>query len=144
MFEECELPETVKVVDFVPYGWLFPRAACVVQTGGAGTTAWSLRSGVPGVYLPHISHQFSFARFAEIQGCGKVIERGQLSGERLSEALSEVLLDGSYAEAARETGELIRRDKGAERARLLIERWHARLVESAQDVEVINRPEAAA
>jgi sterol 3beta-glucosyltransferase len=129
LFEDRKLPPAVKTVEFVPYGWLFPRAACVVQTGGAGTTAWALRSGVPGVYVPHISHQFSYARFAERQGCGRVIERRQLSAQRLGEAVSEVLGDKSYRDAARRAGKLIRREGGAARARQLIERWHDKLAE---------------
>jgi UDP:flavonoid glycosyltransferase YjiC (YdhE family) len=139
LFEGRALPETVKAVDFVPYGWLFPRSACVVQTGGAGTTAWSLRSGVPGVYLPHISHQFSYARFAEMHGCGKVIRRDELTAERLTEAVSEVLRESSYANTARETGELIRLDSGAEEARLLIEHWYSRLGEPVQPVDSIDQ-----
>ncbi|HWO25355.1 MAG TPA: hypothetical protein VNO30_41730 [Kofleriaceae bacterium] len=41
--------DRVLVLDEVPHAWLFPRAACVVHACGAGTTAATLRVGVPAV-----------------------------------------------------------------------------------------------
>ncbi len=46
-------PPHVRFASFIPHPWLFPRAACVVHGGGAGTTAAVLRAGVPSVFVPH-------------------------------------------------------------------------------------------
>lgn len=41
------LGETLFVVDSVPHWWLFPRCCAAVFHGGAGTTASSLKAGIP-------------------------------------------------------------------------------------------------
>ena len=59
----------LKVVDFVPHHWLFPKAACVVHAGGSGTTAATLRAGVPSVVVPHILDQFVWGGLLRDCGC---------------------------------------------------------------------------
>ncbi|MCI0391360.1 MAG: glycosyltransferase [Acidobacteria bacterium] len=132
LFEGREAPEGVKVVDFVPYNWLFPRAACVAQAGGAGTTAWAIQAGTPSVFIPHIHYQFSFAKFAEAIGSGVVIPRSELNAARLREAITEVLTNPGYREAARAAGAQIRAEGGVRLARELIERWFHSLPRRAQ------------
>src|SRR6185437_316383 len=43
-----------KVIGEVNHAALFPRLAAVVHHGGAGTTATTLRAGVPQVIVPHM------------------------------------------------------------------------------------------
>ncbi len=50
-------PESVYMVDSVPFSWLFPRMATVVHHGGAGTTALGLRAGVPSIIIPFFADQ---------------------------------------------------------------------------------------
>ena len=49
---KADLPDTVFMVDSIPFAWLFPRVAAVVRHGGAGTTAAGLRAGVPSIMIP--------------------------------------------------------------------------------------------
>jgi len=67
-------PEGVEAVAEADYDWLFPRAACVVHHGGAGTVAAVLRAGRPSVLLPQVSAQEDFAR---------VLMRERLAGDVL-------------------------------------------------------------
>jgi hypothetical protein len=52
----------VLVVDDEPHGPLFPRVAVVVHHGGAGTTAATLRAGVPSVCVPFTADQPFWAK----------------------------------------------------------------------------------
>jgi len=47
-------PPTVHHVGSVLHSWLFKHVNCVVHHGGFGTTAATLRAGVPAVVIPHI------------------------------------------------------------------------------------------
>ena len=51
------LPESVFKMDYAPYGWLFPRMGMVIHHGGAGTTAFGLRAGVPSCAIPFVFDQ---------------------------------------------------------------------------------------
>ncbi|HYO58871.1 glycosyltransferase [Archangium sp.] len=86
------LPEGVLAVDFVPHSWLFPRAACVVHHGGAGTTAAAFRAGVPAVIVPHTLEQPLWAEFSRALGCTvSVIPFQQLSAASLVDGLRRML-----------------------------------------------------
>ncbi|BBZ69180.1 glycosyltransferase [Mycobacterium paraseoulense] len=50
-FSDVPLPEHVKVVGAVNYAAVFPACRAVVHHGGSGTTAASLRAGVPTLIL---------------------------------------------------------------------------------------------
>lgn len=51
------LSDSILMIDSTPHDWLFPRVAAVVHHGGAGTTAASLRAGVPSVVIPFLIDQ---------------------------------------------------------------------------------------
>ena len=57
-----ELPRGWRIVGEAPHALLFPRMACVVHHGGAGTTAAALRAGVPQVIVPLILDQYHHAQ----------------------------------------------------------------------------------
>jgi sterol 3beta-glucosyltransferase len=60
MSKEVDVPNNVFLLDAAPHSWLFPRMSAIVHHGGAGTTAESLRSGVPTVVVPHALDQFAW------------------------------------------------------------------------------------
>lgn len=116
------LPGSVHVMGFVPYGWLFPRVACVVQSGGAGTMALTMRTGTPAVCVPHIGWQFSFARFARDQGfAGPIVPVGELTSERLATAIADTMEHQSYRNAAQYCRDVVGSEGGTATARTLIE-----------------------
>lgn len=119
---KLKLPASVYIADFVPHDWLFPRAACIVHHGGAGTAASVFRSGTPSVFVPHTFDHPLWAELAVGLGCaGPFIPFSELSTERLTTSLRETLDNPAYREAAASIGEKVRAEQGLRRARQLIE-----------------------
>jgi sterol 3beta-glucosyltransferase len=118
------LAERVYTVGYVPHGWLFSRAACIVHHGGGGTVGAVLRSGVPSVFVPHgkIFDQHYWAQLAQEAGCaGPAVPYAELTAERLGAAIKHTLSRRSYSEAASALGEKVRAEQGVRNARCLIE-----------------------
>ncbi|MGL5076933.1 MAG: glycosyltransferase, partial [Waterburya sp.] len=62
-----DLPEIVFKIDSIDHDWLFPQCSAIVHHGGAGTTAASLKAGVPSIIVPFFSDQpFWGHRIAEL------------------------------------------------------------------------------
>lgn len=133
-----DLPSSIYVTDFVQHGWLFPKSACVVHAGGSGTTAMTLRSGVPAVIVPHVGDQPLWADLIRGIGCAKfVIPYRELTAERLREAVAATLKDQSLSRAAIRMAGKIREEHGVVRARKLIERLMQRVGVIASESEVL-------
>ncbi|CAK7268916.1 hypothetical protein SEPCBS57363_003336 [Sporothrix epigloea] len=75
-----------------PHEWLFPRMACVVHHGGAGTTAAGLRYGVPTVVVPFFGDQPFWGGLVSQSGAGPdPIHYSRLSADKLAEAIKMAL-----------------------------------------------------
>jgi UDP:flavonoid glycosyltransferase YjiC (YdhE family) len=116
------LPDVIHSTDFVPHGWLFPRASCVVHAGGAGTTAATLRAGIPTVVVPHWLDQPIWAELARELGCaGAVLPVRALEAEALARAISDTLGSQRCADKARELSAKIAAEDGTAVACTLLE-----------------------
>ena len=107
-------------VESIPYELLFPRVACVVHHGGAGTVAQCVRAGVPSVVVPVL-------RFADQAGWGNAVHDLGIGAHVLEgvDAPQRSVLDSLRAglEVARNRGthldefrRLVRAERGTERA----------------------------
>jgi sterol 3beta-glucosyltransferase len=107
----------------MPHAWLFERVSAVVHHGGFGTTAAVLRSGVPGIVIPHIIDQFYWGQRVYELGVGPMyISRGKLSASKLSLALRQAMDDAGIRQKASALGEAIQAEPdGVETAVRLIE-----------------------
>ncbi len=104
-----EIPETVYRAGAMPHRWLFDQVSMVIHHGGFGTTAATLRAGVPGIVVPHVIDQFYWGQRVNELGVGpRFISRGQLNVENLSEAMMRVKNDGQIREKAGKLGSKIR------------------------------------
>jgi sterol 3beta-glucosyltransferase len=116
------MPPGMRALDFVPHAWLFPRAACVIHHGGAGTTGAAFRAGVPQVVVPHSYDQFFWGEIAQELGCsGPAVPIQELTAERLAEAVDALLSTPRHGRTAAALGEAIRAEHGVVKARKLIE-----------------------
>ncbi len=111
------VPKTVRIVDAVPHGWLFPRTSAVVHHGGAGTTAAALRAGVPSVVVPFFGDQFFWGDLVCERGVGPApIPRQQLTIDKLVRALTIVRSDDAMRGRAQALGSAISREDGVQSA----------------------------
>jgi UDP:flavonoid glycosyltransferase YjiC (YdhE family) len=118
-----ELPREIFAVDWVPFDWLFPRVSAVVHHGGAGTTAASLRAGVPTVVVPFFLDQFFWGRRVFDLGVGpRPILRKRLDPDTLAAALRIATRDPEMKGRAAALGVRIRAEDGVARAVAAFER----------------------
>lgn len=122
--KEAAVPnEHIFYVDSVPHDWLFPRMAGAVHHGGAGTTASSLRHGLPTLIVPFGGDQPFWGDRVFAAGCGpRPIPREKLTAELLAESLSLLLHTPEYVASAARIGEKLRHEHGCATAADLIEK----------------------
>lgn len=120
--QKADLPDSVFMVDSVPFSWLFPRVAAVVHHGGAGTTAYGLRAGVPSIVVPFFADQPFWGYCVAKLGVGpKPIPRRKLTVERLAKAIQEAVKDEAMRQRAADLGSKIQAEDGVARAVAIIQ-----------------------
>ena len=121
------LPETVFMIDSLPFSWLFPQMAAVVHHGGAGTTSMGLWAGVPSIVTPFMGDQpFWGQRVYELGVGPQPIPLRNLTVDRLAEAIDLAVSDTSMRAKAARLGEQIRAENGVARAVEIIEQEYGR------------------
>jgi UDP:flavonoid glycosyltransferase YjiC (YdhE family) len=124
------LPDSVFMVDSVPFSWLFPRMAAVVHHGGAGTTALGLRAGVPSIIIPFFADQpFWGSKVAKLGAGPKPIPRRKLTAKRLAESIEMALTDQTLRQNAAKIGSAIRSENGVKCAVELIQKYAPKLAD---------------
>ncbi len=107
------VPDSVFVLESAPHSWLFPRMAAVVHHGGAGTTAESLRAGVPSVIVPFVLDQpFWAARLKALGLAPDPIPQKRLTPAGLADAIRFVVSDPALKQRAAAFGTAIRAENG--------------------------------
>ena len=87
-----DLPPSWHVTGETPHALLFPRTACVVHHGGAGTTAAALRAGTPQVLVPLILDQYHHAqRLFEDGLAPRPVAMERIDAPRLARAIREAM-----------------------------------------------------
>jgi UDP:flavonoid glycosyltransferase YjiC (YdhE family) len=123
-FRQTDLPDTVMVMKSAPHDWLFARAAAVVHHGGAGTTAASLRSGVPTAVVPFFGDQPFWGRRVADLGVGpEPMSRRRLTAEQLARAIKEMVYNQTMRQRAASLGAAIRAENGVAQAAALLQKW---------------------
>jgi sterol 3beta-glucosyltransferase len=117
-----DLPACVYPIESAPFDWLFPRMAVTVHHGGMGTTAASLRAGVPPVIVPFMADQPFWGRQIHRLGASPPpIPHKLLTARRLAQAITTAMESDSIQQRCVELGNLIRAEDGVGRAVGLIE-----------------------
>ncbi len=116
------------VVGEVPYDWLFPRSACLIHHGGAGTVASALRSGKVSILLPQILAQENYARaLIRERLATAATEAGSLSVEALAGMIARTLGDDEAGRSTLRWKQIVDAEGGVGLAADLIEGHAAEL-----------------
>lgn len=106
----------------VPYGWLFPKASCVIHHGGCGTVTAVLRAGIPSILVPQIMCQEQFGRMLAREHLATgIFDAHALDPAELAAAIRRAVADARYREAAHNWQKIILQDRGIQVAADLIE-----------------------
>lgn len=109
LLHDLELPKTIYHAGAMPHSWLFDQVGIVIHHGGFGTTAATLRAGVPGIVVPHVIDQFYWGqRVNELGVSPGFISRGKLNAENLGDAIMHVKNNVQMQEKASVLGDKIR------------------------------------
>ena len=116
------LAETVFIAPAFDHDHVLPRCRAAVHHGGAGTTAASLRAGLPTLVCSLFSDQPLWGQRIEQLGVGTTFPFQKLEPRRLSAAL-DVLLRPEVAERAHQIGQALSSENGTEQITDLVERF---------------------
>jgi UDP:flavonoid glycosyltransferase YjiC (YdhE family) len=87
--ETYKLPENIIRVGTVPHSWLFKYAYCVIHHGGFGTTASTIKAGVPSIVIPHVLDQYYWGnKVYELKLGPAPLKSKDLSQKKLLNAIS--------------------------------------------------------
>ncbi len=115
--------EKIQYVDFVPHDWMFGHVSAAVHHGGAGTTASSLRAGLPTLIVPFGGDQPFWGDRVHAAQCGpRPVLRDTMTADQLAAALKDLTENPVYREKAAAMGEGMRRERGVQNAADIIER----------------------
>jgi UDP:flavonoid glycosyltransferase YjiC (YdhE family) len=124
----ADLPKEVFAVDAIPHDWLFPRMAGVVHHGGQGTTAASLRAGVPTAIIPFMGDQpFWGSRVAALGVGPPPVPCQHLTEHQLAEQIKIITSNDGIRTRALSLGAKIRQENGVAAAVEAFGPAHARL-----------------
>ena len=111
-------------IDAAPHDWLFPQVSLAVHHGGAGTTAATIRAGIPSVVVPFFGDQPFWAwRLAQNGVAPPALSRKSLNAEQLSEAIIAASSE-AMQKAATELAQKVAREDGVQTAIALLASWH--------------------
>lgn len=96
-----DIPDHARHEAYVPFSSLLPRCAAIVHHGGVGTCAQGLAAGIPQLIMPMGFDQPDNATRLHRLGVGSWVVPKKFTGERVAEALNELLASEKVAESCR-------------------------------------------
>jgi UDP:flavonoid glycosyltransferase YjiC (YdhE family) len=93
-------PPNVHVARYIPQDQLLPHCSAVVSHAGSGTFLAALAAGLPQLCLPQAADQFLNAAACDRSGTGLAVEPGAATPGNVTAALSRVLSDAAFRDAA--------------------------------------------
>ena len=115
-----EAPGNVHLVPGAPHGALLGKAALFVTHGGHGSVIRPLMAGLPLLVLPGLRDQRDNAMRVTARGAGLMLER-DATPEKIAEAVSRLLTEPAFRQAAAALGQGIAADMTARDAEAELE-----------------------
>ncbi len=115
-------PANLHIEQYIPQAAILPHCSLVISHGGSGSVLGALAHGLPSVLIPMGADQpLNAARCADL-GLGRMLDPIEATPESVREAVSVVLADPSYRQAAERMRDEIAAMPGPEQAVTLLER----------------------
>jgi UDP:flavonoid glycosyltransferase YjiC (YdhE family) len=96
-----DVPAHVHVERYVSQAALLPRCAVVASHAGSGTMLGALALGIPHLLLPQAADQFRNTEACLAAGAGLALSGDDVTPAAIDAALTALLTDSSYRDAAR-------------------------------------------
>ncbi|MDJ0708474.1 MAG: glycosyltransferase [Leptolyngbyaceae cyanobacterium MO_188.B28] len=121
---KANLPPSIYMIDEVPHDWLFPRVAAAIHHGGAGTTAATLKAGIPSIVVPFFADQPSWGRRLEQLGVSPAThpQKG-LTCDQLTSSIQAIVDNASFREQAQQLRTKLQAEDGVAQAISIIESY---------------------
>ncbi len=111
-----EIPDNWILKPHVPQLQILPRSILFISRGGMNSVNEALYFGKPLLIIPYLLEQAIVARRVADLGAGLALSPGEVTPQKLREAINQLLFNPTYAAAARELGAGLREAGGEERA----------------------------
>jgi len=109
-------------IESAPHSEIFPHCSLIVHHGGAGTTQAALLAGKPSVVVAHGFDQPYWAmQLNNIGVAGDVLNRKELTPNRLSQEINTIIHSSIAASKAAEIRKMMEQERGVQKAINLIE-----------------------
>jgi len=120
--QKSDLPPSIYVSEDVPHDWLFPKVAAAIHHGGAGTTAATLKAGIPSIVIPFFADQPIWGKLLEQLGVSPATHlQSELDSDQLFSSIQTLAADRRFQERAKRIQMQIKSERGAEKAASIIE-----------------------
>lgn len=96
-----DVPDNVRVTEYVPFDVLLPRADVLVTNGGFGSTQQALAAGTPVVVAGSSEDKAPTAARIAFHGVGVSLDTATPTPAQVRRAVEDVLGDGAFRERAR-------------------------------------------
>jgi MGT family glycosyltransferase len=93
-------PPNVRIERYIPQETLLPHCSAVISHAGAGSVMGALTCGLPSVLIPMGADQPLNAARCQALGAARMLDAVAATPTDVRDALSAVLVDGSYRTAA--------------------------------------------
>lgn len=121
-YNKNDVPENLCIVNEVPYNWILDKVSAVIHHCGMGTTAETLRAGLPSIPVPHMIDQFQWAKRLVKAGVStEALDRKTLTAEKLTMAIKELKSATTLRKKAEEIAKSIAAEAGVTEAVKAIE-----------------------
>jgi MGT family glycosyltransferase len=99
---KAALPPSTRLLNWVDFAQVLPRARVIAHHGGMGTTHWAIRYGVPQIIVPHAADQRGQARRAAQAKVGLHLTAHDVKNGALLSGVRAIIDDARVAQNARD------------------------------------------